>query len=661
MAITLAKVPGFNDISNTPLTQDKIALGVHVAAISDNSAFGLVRTEFFQGIYRHGDTIPQPTSDVDGYTFARNELLYIWGVYATANPDTGWITGPDSLWYMNWGVDQETGVVTSTEWYRPWANAPAQSQDGQLLVTVVGIRQKDSLAIANPDFFNDLSDAEFYQDAPWKQATSRNMSANSKYGVVSTEVIDMGEFWTGKVVPKPVSLADGHTYDYPDVKFVFSWVWTTEQSGFTQPVWDEGQFAGMFASIDDTDGTVALSVKYIRGGGEGTITTHTNHGRIRVFALCDRNSEGSITLTAEANDFAEVTQEHFYPGEVMQASVMSQVNKNSREAIVVPEFFGPDTYYHGDTVPLPTSTVDGHVYTRQELFYLWEWDSAAVGLTGHNREAEFNASVNPANGKVSIDVWRLPPGGGYSHQHGDGSTYGSIRLTVVACRTASNDTTSTHNCLPFPTLATSSGGSTGGTSVANPTGTAVKIFGDQEMPSSPRQGMVTVGFTGSNTGFNGGICNLVKAKIVVTNKGGTLVLTEYPLTFNGSANVDISPSGTVTSDPTSLVLDQDHDYYILCLHFGAEGELAYNDTTITPLYGKIETTARYLSLGFSGPPTADTWYDAPDLATYLVFPATSDVWSVISSFCYDLSPVTPPVDSGSLTSDGGDPDTINGV
>lgn len=663
MAITLNKVPGFNDVSDSPLTAEKIALGVHVAGISDNAAFGLVHLEFFEGVYKDGDTIPTPISAVDGYVYARNELIYLWGVYATANPATGWISGPDSLWYMAYNVDQDTGDVSCLEWYRPWASAPAQSADGQLLVKVVGIRQKDVLTLSSTPVFSDTPDASFYQDAPWKQALAREMAHNSKYPVVAHEIIPMGEFWTGKTVPQPVSPIDGHTYDYADVKFAFSWRWTTDQSSITQPVWDEGQFAGMFAAINPTTGAVSLSVKYIRGGGEGTITTHTDHGRIAVWALCDRNSENSVTLGAEANDFAEITQDHFYPGEVLQASVLSQVNKNIREAIVATEFFGPTTYYHGDTIPVPTSPVDGHVYSRQELFYQWEWDSAAVGLTGNIREAEFNAAIDPSNGKVSIDVWRLPPGGPYSHQHGDGSTYGSIKVIVIGCRTADNDTTTTHTCLPFPTLVTSSGGSTGGVSVSFPTGTAVKIFGDQEFPSSPVQASVKVKFTGSNTTDNGGVCNVLNAKIAVTAKGDTNVLKSYTITFGGSSTTNISASASAESDAIPMILDQDHDYYILCVHFGAEAQLAYNDTSVIALHGKIETTERRLAMGsVSFPtPTASDWFNAPDLSTYLTFPAPGDVWAVISAFCYDVSPVAPPVDAGSLTSDGDNSDTINGV
>lgn len=660
MSITLSKVPGFNDVSDTPLTQDKIALGVHVAAISDNAAFGMVRPEFFQGYYRSADTIPVPISTVDGYIYSRSELVYIWSIYATANPDTGWITGPDSLWYMNWNVDQSTGEVTCVEWYRPWASSPAQSADGTLLVTVVAIRGNADLTIASEPSFTDLPDGAFYQDAPWKQSLARDMSHNSKYAVVEAEVILMGEFWTGKTIPAPVSPVDGHAYAYSDVIFAYSWRWTTSQAGFIQPTWDEGQFAGMFAAIDPTTGAVSLSVKYIRGGGEGTVTTHTDHGRISVFALCSRNA--GLGLSVPAIHFSEVTQEHFYPGEVLQASVLSQVNKNTREAAVTPEFFGPVTYYHGDTVPVPTSAIDSHVYTRAELFYQWEWDSAAVGLTGHIREAEFNAAIDPSNGKVTIDVWRLPPGGGYSHQHGDGSTYGSIRVTVVACRTASNNTDTTHTCLPFPTLDTTSGGSTGGTTSAEPTGTAVKIFGDQEFSATPKTADVKVSFKGSNTADNGGVCNLLEAKIAVCTKGSTAILTSYPLSFSGAGNVDIPASGTVTSDVVNLVLDQDHDYYILCVHFGAEAQLAFNNVAVTNLHGKIESTARRLGMGsISNPtPTASQWYNAPDLATYLSFPASSDVWSVISAFCYDVNPVTPPVDAGTLTSDSETNYTVNG-
>lgn len=671
MSITLSKVPGFNDTPDSVLTQNKVALGVHVAAISDNAAFGLVRPEFFQATYFDGDDIPLPVSSVDGYQYSRSELLYMWGVSATTNPKTGWISGPDSLWYMQWNVDQTTGHVTCIEWYRPWASAPAQSADGQLLVTVVGIRGKGNLLLGSAPTYADLADAVFYQDAPWKQATARGLSHNSKYAAVAQEVIYMGEFYTGKTVPQAVSPVDGHTYTRASTKLVFSWRWTTEQGAFNQPVWDQGQFAGMFGSINPTTGAVALSVKYIRGGGEGTITTHTDHGRVAVFALCDRNLESGLTLGAPATAFAEVTQDHFYPGEVEQASVLSQVNKNIREAVVTPEFFGPTTYYDQQTIPVPTSAVDGHVYTRAELFYHFEWDSAAVGLSGHNREALFYAKVDPSNGKVSIDVWRLPPGGGYSHQHGDGSTFGSVRVTVIACRTATNSTASQHVDLPFPTLSYVSGGSTGGVDQnTTPAGTGVKIWGSQYFPV-PVAATCKIKLRSSNlVSFNGGVCNVRKVIVNRTLAGSKVVIDSRTLTFAGATNVDIAASSEATSDGFDMVLDAQHDYYILCSHWGTEGQIGYNAAAVTALLGKIESSPRLLYInGSGGFPNESSFLGASDMSTYFAtiggfsyaIPATSDTWSVIAGFGYDPQVVAPPVDSGSLTSDGGDGDTINGV
>ena len=69
--------------------------------------------EFFQGIYNNGQTVDLPISPVDGYQYSRNELLYLWQVYNSGNPNTGWITGPTSLWFCGWKVDQERRARSS--------------------------------------------------------------------------------------------------------------------------------------------------------------------------------------------------------------------------------------------------------------------------------------------------------------------------------------------------------------------------------------------------------------------------------------------------------------------------------------------------------------------------------------------------------------------
>jgi hypothetical protein len=88
-----------------------------------------------------------------------------------------------------------------------------------------------------------------------------------------------------------------------------------------------------------------------------------------------------------------------------------QLNKNVRESACTPEFFGPTQYAAGDTVPTPTSPIDGYAYSRDELNYIWEWsDTTPLSpVTNHNRTVGFTANI--AVGSVALDVWRFAEGG----------------------------------------------------------------------------------------------------------------------------------------------------------------------------------------------------------------------------------------------------------
>src|SRR5205814_7288409 len=98
---TLSGIPGFTDLSDTVLAQDQPALGIHVADISQNAAFGMVRMEFFQAFYKHDDTVILPTSPANGYNSAREELLYHWTPPNSTNPTTPSITAPACILYLN--------------------------------------------------------------------------------------------------------------------------------------------------------------------------------------------------------------------------------------------------------------------------------------------------------------------------------------------------------------------------------------------------------------------------------------------------------------------------------------------------------------------------------------------------------------------------------
>jgi len=75
------------------------------------------------------------------------------------------------------------------------------------------------------------------------------------------------------------------------------------------------------------------------------------------------------------DDFTELDQFTFFPGQPLRASTLEVLNKNILEATLSPEIFAPVVYHNGDIVPLPVSAVDGYAYKREELTYLWNWNN----------------------------------------------------------------------------------------------------------------------------------------------------------------------------------------------------------------------------------------------------------------------------------------------
>jgi hypothetical protein len=77
MTLHFNSIHGFADIADSVLAHDKPALGLHIARISDNAAFGMVRLEIFKGVYHDGDTVALPVSTATAIsTSATNSITY---------------------------------------------------------------------------------------------------------------------------------------------------------------------------------------------------------------------------------------------------------------------------------------------------------------------------------------------------------------------------------------------------------------------------------------------------------------------------------------------------------------------------------------------------------------------------------------------------------
>jgi hypothetical protein len=460
--------PGFSDQPDTSLAAGQYALGGQLAKISSNAALGMCRMEIFQDLFQHGQNASGPwVSPVDGYTYQLNELTYIWGIWSTADPATGWVDGM-ALWYCNWNVDQETGDVTCQEWYGSDAQKWT-TNNGTLQVFIIAQRQQTALKVSASPSWTQQQASTFVTDLAYSTDVLTGMNDNSKFAVIGQECIFMGAFKNGDTVPRPVSPADDYEYAYSEVVFAFSWMFTTANaaSEVTQPTWDSPGYnlATLGASINASTGVVSCAVAFGGYAGNGNTGQLTTYGKIAVFAFCQRARTGAPSSVA--NKFAEINNELFYPGNDLPAGIGAQIVNNINEAALTPEFFGPTLYELGATIPLPVSPIDGYTYQRSELAYIWEWGEMVAypswppGTGANQRTALFSAQVNQETGVVENTtqvqggntdytsvVWRLPPGGsgsgnGYVPYTGPGSgggggsgTVAAISVIVVAMRSA---------------------------------------------------------------------------------------------------------------------------------------------------------------------------------------------------------------------------------
>jgi hypothetical protein len=431
----LELIPGFSDLPDSVLEANDPAFALHVGEIAFNATFGMVRCEVFACPCKHGAIVELPVSCWDGYKYSRSELTYLWAVQSSLDPSTNWISGPDSLWFANWNVDQDTGQVFSEEWYERSSAADsrlaAKSNDGQLLVFTIGQRQKDAMIMAQAASYTAIDESKIAIDKPVTQDLMQQLNQTAKFSCVNSEVFYLGEYTNGQTVTLKVSPVDGYVYSMAECKFIHAWRWTASGSSYVQPPGADEQAAPFQASIS-ASGVVSITVKFSTNGGEDVIT-ETNFGRIAAFAFCTRSATPSSGPLAD--DFTELALDFFFPGATVRASEVLTIKRNIDEAILSPEWFGPTDYADGAVVPLPVSTVDGYAYQQSEVQYLWSWSDTTNSAPGnsHLRLPLFLGSVDPASGTVKLRVWRLPPGGPFLD---DNNTYARIKVLTMATRQA---------------------------------------------------------------------------------------------------------------------------------------------------------------------------------------------------------------------------------
>jgi hypothetical protein len=150
--MTIRSSPGFVDLPDANIAAASVVTDDSLVKILQNAKLGCVRLEvIFMGYYKHGDTIPQPVSPVDQYTYARTEVIYDFTLYSTRAPAVGFVSGqatapviailqPGNLYWKRAVINDATGVVSIDVSYYKQGGSETITHDGIVKVYAMGQR-----------------------------------------------------------------------------------------------------------------------------------------------------------------------------------------------------------------------------------------------------------------------------------------------------------------------------------------------------------------------------------------------------------------------------------------------------------------------------------------------------------------------------------------
>jgi hypothetical protein len=150
--LTMSAIPGFFDIADSALAGGQPLTDDSILKISHNAKFAVVRSELiYMGFYTSGNTVPTPTSPVDGYAYQRGECAFIPILASSRQPAAGFVPGQATFPILanndlgtgsvlvvpyELDVDDSTGIVTCQVYFS--GNA-AQNQ-GTVKVYCIAMR-----------------------------------------------------------------------------------------------------------------------------------------------------------------------------------------------------------------------------------------------------------------------------------------------------------------------------------------------------------------------------------------------------------------------------------------------------------------------------------------------------------------------------------------
>lgn len=263
--LALAAAPAFTDLADSAFAQDEPQKTSRLKELNRNAKLGVVRQEVFRltggsgpdGLFINGDTLPLPTSDVDGYVYSASEVKYVTCWFHTTDAN-GVASGPGQIRRIRKSVSGAR-VLTTEVTYREGKSDTLQN-DG--VVSAFAFCERSIAGLTGTIGFSDLDEAEFFPGKRLEDADAQQTNQNSKFALARPEFFTSSQ-GDASTVPLPTGQA---AYAY--VRAELRYLWTIDDSG---PPSQPGTIVGLTSFVKNSDGSVKFQQLYTRSSTGGFV------------------------------------------------------------------------------------------------------------------------------------------------------------------------------------------------------------------------------------------------------------------------------------------------------------------------------------------------------------------------------------------------------
>jgi hypothetical protein len=274
--LDLAAIPAWTNVPDADLDLDSAWREDRLKDLNAAAKRSVVQAEFFDlGEFGNGQTVPRPTSDVDGFQYPYADLVFLTSWRWTPAFATGLSSGPSghTLARLEKNVNGATGLVDTTVTYRLLASSDTVTQDGRVRVFAFGFRA--GITATGTVSFTDLNANVFLPGKPPLDDDALVMVRNSKFAALRPEFFVTTQTH-GTTVALPTSPIDGYAYARAELIYLYARSDTAAPGAI-------GSLLTLHGFIRQDTGAVTINTLYFEPPKGDQ--TNTNNGTFRVVTV----------------------------------------------------------------------------------------------------------------------------------------------------------------------------------------------------------------------------------------------------------------------------------------------------------------------------------------------------------------------------------------